>query len=66
LKQYISKTEKLRTCSKITRSHLCIVKMKNTFILSLEFFASFLFQDKNEEPSRLKAKGNLKNRLAEF
>jgi len=54
-KQSLSKTGKLRTCSKITRPHLVIVKMKMLFFGSLDFFASFFCQEKNEEPSRLEA-----------
>jgi hypothetical protein len=41
---------------KITRPHLVIVKMKMLFFGSLDFFASFFGQAKNEEPSRLEAK----------
>ena len=44
---------------KITRPHLVIVKMKMLFFESLDFFASFLGQAKNEEPSRLEAKHKL-------
>jgi hypothetical protein len=41
---------------KITRPHLVIVKMKMLLLESLDFFASFFGQAKNEEPSRLEAK----------
>jgi hypothetical protein len=44
---------------KITRPHLVIAKMKISFFESLDFFASFFGQAKNEEPSRLEAKSNL-------
>jgi len=45
-----------RDREKITRPHLGIVKMKMHFFGSLDFFASFFCQEKNEEPSRLEAK----------
>ncbi len=47
---------------KITRPRLVIVKMMMLLFGSLDFFASFLGQAKNEEPSRLEAK----RRLAEL
>ena len=43
---------------KITLPHLVIVKMKMLLLESLDFFASFFGQAKNEEPSRLEAKSS--------
>jgi hypothetical protein len=45
----LSKTGKLRTCSKITRLHLGLAKDEGSFPGSLDFFASFFDQAKNED-----------------
>jgi hypothetical protein len=54
--QSLSKTKKLRTCSKIIRPQLAIEKMKILFFWHHDFFASFWGQVKNEDPSRLEMK----------
>ncbi len=40
---------KLRTCSKITRPHLGLMRDGGGFLWSLDFFASFLGQAKNDD-----------------
>ena len=47
--QAIVSTGKLRTCSKITRSHLGLLRDGGGFPWSLDLFASFLGQAKNDE-----------------
>ena len=44
---------KLRTCSKITWPHLGYESGEYYFTFRLDFFASFFYQEKNDEPKRL-------------